>query len=940
MPDLFISYSRKDKEFVKRLQETLAAQGRDVWVDWEDIPPTADWRNEIHQGIANSNAFVYVISPDSVKSEVCGEELVYAVENKKRFVPLLYREIVEAEERAKVHPAVNSHNWIFARETDSFDEMIGKLASALDTDLDHVREHTRLLMRARQWEDKQRSSGFVLSGGELDEAESWLSQAINKNPEPTELHSQYIYSSRKAATRRQQRLITGAITAAVISAVLAVIAALGFIVAEQNRQEAERNAEISDSLALAANAQTELSINNNDLAIALALEAVEIDDPPLEAQRLLEAAAYAPGTRQVYNAIAGPDTQIVTAVYHPTDQSLALIGSSEGTIALLNLESSEVVQRFSGHAEDDIITNIVISDDGQRFASAGSAGMVLLWSIDSETPVAQLEGHEAAISALAFSPDGEYVLSGDTSGAIILWNAEDASEERPLESVHTAEVTEVVFAHTSFTALSSGNDNRLIRWDLESGEAEVTYEGLNLVGSVDISRDDARIVTGQGDFNVYLHDVETLEPTASLTGHFQLVNSVRFDPTGEYILSASNDNTVRLWRIDTLSTEARLVGHTDQVSAASFSPDRFRALSVSRDGEARLWDLFHASQVGLLDDHLFTVNDVAYSSDGQRAATASWDGTVRVWDMTTQDTILRPDVTLSSELAGVTPNALEFNAQGNLLLVGYEGVTLWDLEGDLETPRPLAGHDPSGYVASVAFNLDGTRALSGSSDQTMILWEIATGEIAHRFEELGGTVTGVDFSPDDARALSIAANGRVVEWDLTTYEIISEMTISGAILWGGQYMPQGDGVLVSANNDLILLDASLNEVRRFQGHTATISNAFAVSADGTQIYSAAGSPDSTLRVWDVSTSSELRRISFTGQIASIAVHPADGTLLTGLYDSSARLLAVEPPTLAETTTWVTANRTQLPFTCEQRQTYRLEISDECADAPTIASASD
>jgi WD40 repeat protein len=940
MPDLFISYSRKDKEFVKRLQETLASQGRDVWVDWEDIPPTADWRNEIHQGIANSNAFVYVISPDSVKSEVCGEELVYAVENKKRFVPLLYREIVEAEERAKVHPAVNSHNWIFARETDSFDEMIGKLASALDTDLDHVREHTRLLMRARQWEDKQRSSGFLLSGGELDEAESWLSQAINKNPEPTELHSQYVYTSRKAATRRQQRLIAGAVTAAVISAVLAVIAALGFIVAEQNRQEAERNAEISASLALAANAQTELSINNNDLAIALALEAVEIDAPPLEAQRLLEAAAYAPGTRQVYSAIAGPDTQIVTAVYHPTDESLALIGSSDGTIALLNLESSEVVQRYSGHAEDDVISNVVFSDDGQSFASSGSAGIVLLWAIDSETPIAQLGGHEAAISALAFSPDGEYLLSGDTAGSIILWNVEDASEERRLESVHTGEVTEVVFAHTRFTALSSSEDRRLIRWDLEDGEAETVYEGLNLIGSVDISPDDTRIVTGQGDFNVYLHNGETLEPENSLTGHFQLVNSVRFDPSGEYILSASNDNTIRLWRIDTLSTEARLVGHRGQVSAASFSPDRFRALSVSREGEARLWDLFHASQVGLLDDHLFVVNDVAYSSDGQRAATTSWDGPVKVWDIDPEVAILRPVVTLSSELAGIIPNALEFNPQGNLLLVGYEGVTLWDLEGDLETPRALSGHDPSEFVVSVAFNSDGTRALSGSTDETMILWDVETGEIAHRFEALGGTVTGVDFSPDDTRALSIAANGRVVEWNLSTYEIISEMMISGATLWGGQYMPQGDGILISANNDLILLDTSLNEVRRFRGHTATISNAFAVSTDGTQIYSAAGSPDSTLRVWDASTGGELRRISFTGQIMSIAVHPVNGTLLTGLDDFSARLLAVEPPTLDETTAWVTANRTQLNFTCEERQTFRLELGDECADAPTIASASD
>jgi TIR domain len=43
MSDVFISYSRKDGEFAKRLVNELTKTSRDVWVDWEDIPRAADW---------------------------------------------------------------------------------------------------------------------------------------------------------------------------------------------------------------------------------------------------------------------------------------------------------------------------------------------------------------------------------------------------------------------------------------------------------------------------------------------------------------------------------------------------------------------------------------------------------------------------------------------------------------------------------------------------------------------------------------------------------------------------------------------------------------------------------------------------------------------------------------------------------------------------------
>ena len=75
MADLFVSYSRKDKDFVRRLVDTLVSREKEVWVDWEDIAPTADWQAEIDAGIEAADSFALVVTPDSLGSRVCGREL-------------------------------------------------------------------------------------------------------------------------------------------------------------------------------------------------------------------------------------------------------------------------------------------------------------------------------------------------------------------------------------------------------------------------------------------------------------------------------------------------------------------------------------------------------------------------------------------------------------------------------------------------------------------------------------------------------------------------------------------------------------------------------------------------------------------------------------------------------------------------------------------------
>ncbi|MBZ0276375.1 MAG: toll/interleukin-1 receptor domain-containing protein, partial [Anaerolineae bacterium] len=313
MPEAFLSYAREDSAFVRKLADHLAQEKREIWIDWEDIPLTADWLAEAYNGIESSDNFVFIISPDSIQSGPCTLELEHALENNKRLIPILRREVMEEADRAKMHHSLSAHNWLKAVQDSEFDTIFKSLLEAMDTDLDYVRAHTRYTVRAGEWEAKRQDRSFLLQGSDLREAEAWLKQGETRQPAPTELQRTYITASRRETARRRTiRLISTLVT--LVIAGLAVVAIQNAIRANQNAEaaraaerEAQFNAHQAQSLALAANAQQVLFRDNNtDLAMALALAANAIPDTAAltYTQTVLAQTVFTPGTRRLMTDFA------------------------------------------------------------------------------------------------------------------------------------------------------------------------------------------------------------------------------------------------------------------------------------------------------------------------------------------------------------------------------------------------------------------------------------------------------------------------------------------------------------------------------------------------------------------------------------------------------------------------------------------------------------
>ncbi|MEO0564829.1 MAG: TIR domain-containing protein, partial [Chloroflexota bacterium] len=295
MSDVFISYSRRDADFGKRLHTRLTATNYDVWMDWEDIPPTADWWGEIREGIEEADNFVLIMSPDSISSPVCQMEIETAIVNGKRIIPLFYRDPQHEQSfQAAVERTANDRivrellgdrepmqlsrenwrrlgmlNWVFFNEEADFDTKFVDLLEIINTDLEHAKEHTRLLNKALEWEASGRATAPLLDGPQIADAESWLAQAATKSPEPTQLQSEYIIASRAHQQAIQRRLFIGVAVALLISIGMTIIAVLQTFEARDAEAEAQIAAiDAATSEAAALVAATNAALSERDALLA------------------------------------------------------------------------------------------------------------------------------------------------------------------------------------------------------------------------------------------------------------------------------------------------------------------------------------------------------------------------------------------------------------------------------------------------------------------------------------------------------------------------------------------------------------------------------------------------------------------------------------------------------------------------------------------------
>jgi serine/threonine protein kinase len=206
--------------------------------------------------------------------------------------------------------------------------------------------------------------------------------------------------------------------------------------------------------------------------------------------------------------------------------------------------------------------------------------------------------------------------------------------------------------------------------------------------------------------------------------------------------------------------------------------------------------------------------------------------------------------------------------------------------------RVLQGHMEA--VGPIVCTPDGRRALTGSWDGTLRLWDLESGAELRSFQGHIGWVWALAFAPDGRRALSAGGgvDKTVCLWDLEQGREVVRLRGFGPVRFlGVAFVPQGLWAVSDGGGDdntLRLWDVDPgNELRSFPGHTDRVLRV-ALAADGARLLS--GSRDTTLRLWDAATGAPLRTFAgHTAAVTAVALAPDGSRALSGSEDGTARL---------------------------------------------------
>jgi WD40 repeat protein len=464
-------------------------------------------------------------------------------------------------------------------------------------------------------------------------------------------------------------------------------------------------------------------------------------------------------TGQVRGIAFSPDSRRIASIDSDAVVRLwdAVSGAPLGHIAKV---MSDTLLRQVGH--------VAFSHDGHQLYTGDSESW-RRWNADTGQPVSEpVPVPESGATLLVVSPDGSRLVTADkgligrSDNSLRQWRAEDSQPiGKPLR--HRGNVTGLAFSADGRRIASVSHDKTLRIWDATAGQYFAPPSDKLGRYVTSFSPDGGRVVTGGVSDSLRLWDLQTAKAIGTPT-NAPYLSAIAFSPDGRHFATGSLRKVVRLW--DALTGQPigyALLGQQYAVWHLAFSPDGKLLVAGGNGPDLQLWDVPSGSPSGApLSGHRSGVTGVAFSPDGRRIVATTFDGGALLWD--TQSRKLVKEVNVSSRLNNVKAPAFSPDGQAIILGVGAQ-LYLWDLASTppVATVFGLAEHQ--GSVESLIFSPEGRYVLSGSEDQTLRVWDVATRQpIGPPIKGHVNSVVSLGLTADGRYVISSSNDGALRRW--------------------------------------------------------------------------------------------------------------------------------------------------------------------------------
>jgi WD40 repeat protein len=793
--DIFISYSRADKGYAKKLKEQLSSMDYSCFIDYEKVFPGDRLSGALKRAIRWSSVFVLVGTANSRNSKYVAQEVDEFLKTGRAMVPIFIGESLGKSEWTIIHD--NELVWV--------DEPNAETPSAVVfDDINRLFKYNRVKVwrrtagtaltlvllglsvfatlqareaRAQQALAEQKTAELETKQRELEESTAKLTrqqELLKKQNEDLEKGRQDLEKKTKEAAesaekaRQQEQLARRQEALARRNAELAK---------EQERIAGERQ-RVALSRELASNAVAQLQVDQ-ELGLMLAAEAIGVD-PNVQSEvalrRSLAESRLRGIARDVNGSALSPDGRLLATAH----SHYAGFPGGENVVRVQEAGTGRAVAEL--RVNDKYMFHPVFSPDG-RLLAATCGREVCLFEVGTWRVVTELRDHTDQVSSIRFSHDSRLVLTGDYGKTARVWEAATGRNvatlgplEEPVEDAQFSPDDKLFLATTEYEVVVAKADSGQMLAELHEAEDKP------VTPSPTPSPDEAAgVPPGVRARALIVANGVDVVPALPKSDYKRII-SAAWSPDGKYVMTltfgsgsadlsltnSSKSTNLSFWRAgDAGEWQPSSELPPEYAKDGRLSPEG-RLLLAKTEKDAFTW-VAEAAGKAASDYGGDSTAHSALSPDGSMVAMGNYDGSVSLW--TYYGSLL-------AVMRGHTGPAsrVEFSRDGRWLVStgNDKAVRLWD--AGRGAARSVLGEPGPKEVWRSEPSPDGKVLVTDGDDNTIRIWEVSTGRQLHIINGDGNAF--VVFSPDGQRFLTVDGKSMAHVWDVGSGRSVADFNLS------------------------------------------------------------------------------------------------------------------------------------------------------------------